>query len=223
MGEVILDVDNIFKSYNNGQNNLEVLKNFSLKVIEKEIITISGQSGCGKSTALNILGTLDKPDSGTVIYKGKDVNKFNEKELSFFRNTKIGFVFQFHHLLYDFTALENASIPIWIKDEPLLKDHILNLFETLDMTDRMNHYPSELSGGERSRVALIRAIINKPSILFADEPTGNLDEKNSIKLVDLLNQINKDYNQSIILTTHNPDIAAIGHRQFILENGFLRK
>ena len=223
MGEVILDVDNIFKSYNNGQNNLEVLKNFSLKVIEKEIITISGQSGCGKSTALNILGTLDKPDSGTVIYKGKDVNKFNEKELSFFRNTKIGFVFQFHHLLYDFTALENVSIPIWIKDEPLLKDNILNLFETLDMADRMNHYPSELSGGERSRVALIRAIINKPSILFADEPTGNLDEKNSIKLVDLLNQINKDYNQTIILTTHNPYIAAIGHRQFILENGYLRK
>ena len=146
MGEVILDVDNIFNSYNNGQSNLEVLKNFSLKVIEKEIITISGQSGCGKSTALNILGTLDKPDSGTVIYKGKDVNKFNEKELSLFRNRKIGFVFQFHHLLYDFTALENFSIPIWIKDEPLLKNHILNLFETLDMADRMNHYPSELSG-----------------------------------------------------------------------------
>ncbi len=223
MGEVILDVDNIFKSYNNGQSNLEVLKNFSIKVIEKEIITISGQSGCGKSTALNILGTLDKPDSGTVIYKGKDVNKFNEKELSLFRNRKIGFVFQFHHLLYDFTALENVSIPIWIKDEPLLKNHILNLFETLDMADRMNHYPSELSGGERSRVALIRAIINKPSILFADEPTGNLDEKNPIKLVDLLQQINKDYNQTIILTTHNPYIAAIGHRQFILENGFLRK
>ena len=223
MGKMILDVNNIYKSYNNGQKNLEVLKNFSLKIIEKEIITISGQSGCGKSTALNILGTLDKPDSGTVLFEGSDINEFDEKELSLFRNTKIGFVFQFHHLLYDFTALENVSIPMWIKNELLSKSHIINLFETLGMADRINHYPNELSGGERSRVALIRAIINKPSILFADEPTGNLDEKNSIKLVDLLHQINRDYNQTILLTTHNPKIAAIGDRQFVLENGQLRK
>ena len=223
MGKMILTVNNICKSYQNGQNNLNVLKDFSLKVSKKEIITISGQSGCGKSTALNILGTLDKPDSGTIHFFGKDINKFDEKELSSFRNTKIGFVFQFHHLLPEFTALENASMPMWIKKEPIMGNYILNLFETLGVVDRMNHYPSELSGGERSRVALIRAIINKPTILFADEPTGNLDEKNSIKLVDLLHQINRDFNQTIILTTHNPNVAAIGHRQFILENGLLHQ
>jgi ABC-type lipoprotein export system ATPase subunit len=221
MGEMILTVNNIFKSYHNGQNKLEVLKDFSLKVSEKEIITISGQSGCGKSTALNILGTLDKPDSGAVLFMGKDINKFDAKELSLFRNTKIGFVFQFHHLLPEFTALENASIPMWIRKKPILDNYVLSLFEALEMMDRINHFPSELSGGERSRVALIRAIINKPAILFADEPTGNLDEKNSIKLVDLLHQINRDFNQTIILTTHNPDVAAIGDRQFILENGLL--
>ena len=223
MGEVILDATNVCKSYHNGQNKLEVLKDFSLNVSEKEIITISGQSGCGKSTALNILGTLDKPDSGAVLFMGKDINKFDEKELSLFRNTKIGFVFQFHHLLPEFTALENASIPMWIRKKPILDNNALNLFEALGMMDRIDHYPSELSGGERSRVALIRAIINKPAILFADEPTGNLDEKNSIKLVDLLHQINRDFNQTIILTTHNPDVAAIGDRQFILENGLLHK
>jgi len=221
MGEMILTVNNVCKSYHNGQNKLEVLKDFSLKVSEKEIITISGQSGCGKSTALNILGTLDKPDSGAVLFMGKDINKFDEKELSLFRNTKIGFVFQFHHLLPEFTALENASIPMWIRKKPILDNYALILFEALGMMERINHYPSELSGGERSRVALIRAIINKPTILFADEPTGNLDEKNSIKLVDLLHQINRDFNQTIILTTHNPGVAAIGDRQFILENGLL--
>ena len=131
MGEMILTVNNVCKSYHNGQNKLEVLKDFSLNVSEKETITISGQSGCGKSTALNILGTLDKPDSGAVLFMGKDINKFDEKELSLFRNTKIGFVFQFHHLLPEFTALENASIPMWIRKKPILDNNALNLFEAL--------------------------------------------------------------------------------------------
>ena len=223
MGKIILDVNDICKSFSYGSNNLEVLKNFTLQLNEKEIITISGQSGCGKSTALNIMGTLDKQDSGTILFEGIDVNKLDENSLANFRNTKIGFVFQFHHLLPELTALENASIPLWIKDELVLENHLIDLFETLGIKDRMNHYPGELSGGERSRVALIRAIINRPSILFADEPTGNLDEKNSKNLVDLLIKINKDFGQSIILTTHNPDIASIGDRQFVLENGSLHE
>ena len=223
MGKIILDVNDVCKTYNYGPNNLEVLKNFTIQLNEKEIITISGQSGCGKSTALNIMGTLDEKDSGTILFEGVDINKLDENSLANFRNTKIGFVFQFHHLLDELTALENASIPLWIKDEPVLECYLIDLFGTLGMKDRMNHYPSELSGGERSRVALIRAIINKPSILFADEPTGNLDEKNSKNLVDLLIKINKDFGQSIILTTHNPDVASIGDRQFILENGALHK
>ena len=221
MGKIILDVNDVCKSYNYGTNNLEVLKNFTLQLGKKEIVTISGQSGCGKSTALNIMGTLDKQDSGTVSFEGIDVNQLDENSLANFRNTKIGFVFQFHHLLPELTALENASIPLWIKGAPLSENYLNDLFETLGIKDRMNHYPSELSGGERSRVALIRAIINRPSILFADEPTGNLDEKNSKILVDLLIKINKDFGQSIILTTHDPDIASIGDRQFILDNGSL--
>ena len=223
MGKIILDVNDVCKSYNYGRNNLEVLKNFTLQLNKKEIVTISGQSGCGKSTALNIMGTLDKQDSGTVSFEGIDVNQLDENSLANFRNTKIGFVFQFHHLLSELTALENASIPLWIKGAPLSENYLNDLFETLGIKDRMNHYPSELSGGERSRVALIRAIINRPSILFADEPTGNLDEKNSKILVDLLIKINKDFGQSIVLTTHNPDIASIGDRQFILDNGSLHE
>ena len=223
MGKIILDVNDVCKSFSYGSNNLEVLKNFTLQLNKKEIITISGQSGCGKSTALNIMGTLDRQDSGTILFEGIDINKLNENSLANFRNTKIGFVFQFHHLLPELTALENASIPLWIKGAPFLENELIDLFETLGIKDRMNHYPSELSGGERSRVALIRAIINRPSILFADEPTGNLDEKNSKNLVDLLIKINKDFGQSIILTTHNPDIASIGDRQFILENGSLHE
>ena len=223
MGKIILDVNDVCKSYNYGTNNLEVLKNFSLQLDKKEIVTISGQSGCGKSTALNIMGTLDKQDSGTVSFEGIDVNQLDENSLANFRNSKVGFVFQFHHLLPELTALENASIPLWIKGAPFSENYLIDLFENLGIKDRMHHYPSELSGGERSRVALIRAIINRPSILFADEPTGNLDEKNSKILVDLLIKINKDFGQSIILTTHNPDIASIGDRQFILDKGSLHE
>ena len=223
MGKIILDVNDVCKSFSYGSNNLEVLKNFTLQLNKKEIITISGQSGCGKSTALNIMGTLDKQDSGTISFEGIDINQLDENSLANFRNTKIGFVFQFHHLLPELTALENASIPLWIKGSPFPENYLIDLFETLGIKDRMNHFPSELSGGERSRVALIRAIINRPSILFADEPTGNLDEKNSKILVDLLIKINKDFGQSIILTTHNPDIASIGDRQFILDNGSLHE
>ena len=223
MGKIILEVNNVCKSYNYGNNNLEVLKNFTIQLNKKEIITISGHSGCGKSTALNIMGTLDRQDSGTILFEGIDINKLDENSLANFRNTKIGFVFQFHHLLPELTALENASIPLWIKGAPFLENDLIDLFETLGINDRMNHYPGELSGGERSRVALIRAIINRPSILFADEPTGNLDEKNSKNLVDLLIKINKNFGQAIVLTTHNPDIASIGDRQFILENGSLHE
>ena len=154
---------------------------------------------------------------------GNDINKLNEEELSLFRNKRIGFVFQFHHLLPEFTALDNVMMPLWISKKEDMEDYAIDLFGTLGIMDRMNHFPSELSGGERSRVALIRAIINKPNVLFADEPTGNLDEKNSIKLVDLLCQINRDFEQTIVLTTHNPDIAEIGNRQYTIENGLLHQ
>ena len=222
MGEVVISARRISKSYENGKNGLQVLNNFSLEAKRGEIITISGQSGCGKSTALNILGTLDSPDIGDINILNQNIQKLNEVKLSYLRNKNIGFVFQFHHLLPDFSAFENVLIPTWIRGNEDMESYAIDLFERLDLINRKNHMPSELSGGERSRVALIRAIINKPALLLADEPTGNLDEKNSVKLIDLLCDINKDLNQTIILTTHNPDVAAIGNKRFVLESGILK-
>ena len=222
MGEVVISARRISKSYGNGKSALQVLNNFSLEAKKGEIITISGQSGCGKSTALNILGTLDSPDMGNINILNQNIQKLNEVKLSYLRNKNIGFVFQFHHLLPDFSAFENVLIPTWIRGNEDMESYAIDLFERLDLVNRKNHMPSELSGGERSRVALIRAIINKPALLLADEPTGNLDEKNSVKLIDLLCDINKNLNQTIILTTHNPDVAAIGNKRFVLESGILK-
>jgi lipoprotein-releasing system ATP-binding protein len=221
MGKMILQAKSVYKTFSNGKNNLSVLKDFSLDVVEGEIITIMGQSGSGKSTALNILGTLDQPDSGTIIIGDKSVHSLKEDELSLLRNRDIGFVFQFHHLLPEFSALENALMPTWINQEKGMENRAKILFEQVGLLDRMDHFPNQLSGGERSRVAVIRSLMNRPKIVLADEPTGNLDEKNANKLIDLLGEINKDFHQAIVLTTHNPDVASIGHRQFSLENGSL--
>ena len=221
MGEMILQAKSICKSYSNGKNQLTVLDNFSLDVAVGEIVTIMGQSGSGKSTALNILGTLDEPDSGELVLDGNPIQFLKEKELATLRNQDIGFVFQFHHLLPEFSALENALMPTWIHHEIGHEELAKSLFEKMGLTERMEHLPSQLSGGERSRVAVIRALMNQPKILLADEPTGNLDEKNANKLIDLLCEINKDFHQAIVLTTHNPQVARIGHKQFTLENGSL--
>ena len=221
MGEMILQAKNICKSYSNGKTQLSVLQNFSLDVEVGEIITIMGQSGSGKSTALNILGTLDHPDSGELILGGKRVHTMEENELAAIRNGDIGFVFQFHHLLPEFTAIENILMPTWINGKEDSKNHALDLIEKMGLSDRKDHFPSQLSGGERSRVAVARALMNQPKLVLADEPTGNLDEKNANKLIDLLSEINKDFQQAIVLTTHNPYVARIGHKKFVLENGSL--
>ncbi len=224
MGKIILDVCKISKSYNNGENDLHVLRDLSLKVCEKEVVTITGKSGSGKSTLLNILGTLDQPDSGEIQIDGLNILRMNNRDLARLRNKKVGFVFQFHHLLSEFTALENVLIPAWIGNyNQNKKDEALYLFEKLDLTSKIDCYPNQLSGGERSRVALLRGIINNPKLLLADEPTGNLDEKNALALIDLIKKINNDFNQSIILTTHNPDVAKLGCSRYDLKNGFLRK
>ncbi len=221
MGEMILQAKNICKSYSNGKTQLSVLQDFSLDVEVGEIITIMGQSGSGKSTALNILGTLDHPDSGELILGGKRVHTVEENELAAIRNGDIGFVFQFHHLLPEFTAIENILMPTWINGKEDSKDHALDLIEKMGLSGRKDHFPSQLSGGERSRVAVARALMNQPKLILADEPTGNLDEKNANKLIDLLSEINKDFQQAIVLTTHNPYVAQIGHKKFVLENGSL--
>ena len=221
MGKIVLKAKMICKSYFSGEDKLKVLNNFSIDVKRKEIVTISGQSGSGKSTALNILGTLDKADSGKLEIMNQDIFKLAGKEISRMRNTDIGFMFQFHHLLPEFTALENVLIPSWINNNTSKTVYAKELFDFLGIYDRMNYLPSQLSGGERSRIALVRAIINRPNILFADEPTGNLDKKNAFKLIDLLCKINEEFSQTIILTTHNPDVALIGNQKYTLDNGCL--
>jgi len=221
MGEIILQAKNIDKSFSNGKTKLSVLKDFSLDVNVGQIITIMGQSGSGKTTALNILGTLDQADAGELSINGKQVHDMNETELSTIRNRDIGFVFQFHHLLPEFSAIENILMPTWINGADDRRDRALDLIEKMGLSERKDHFPSQLSGGERSRVAVARALMNKPKLVLADEPTGNLDEKNANKLIDLLGKINKDFHQAIVLTTHNPKIARIGHKQFFLENGSL--
>ena len=221
MGKIVLKAKMICKSYFSGEDKLKVLNNFSIDVKRKEIVTISGQSGSGKSTALNILGTLDKADSGKLEIMNQDIFKLAGEEISRMRNTDIGFMFQFHHLLPEFTALENVLIPSWINNNTSKIVYAKELFDFLGIYDKMNYLPSQLSGGERSRIALVRAIINRPNILFADEPTGNLDKKNAFKLIDLLCKINKEFSQTIILTTHNPDVALIGNQKYTLDNGCL--
>ena len=221
MGEIILQAKNIDKSFSNGKTKLSVLKDFSLDVNVGQIITIMGQSGSGKTTALNILGTLDQADAGELSINGTQIHDMNETELSTIRNRDIGFVFQFHHLLPEFSAIENILMPTWINGADDRRDRALDLIEKMGLSERKDHFPSQLSGGERSRVAVVRALMNKPKLVLADEPTGNLDEKNANKLIDLLGKINKDFHQAIVLTTHNPKIARIGHKQFLLENGSL--
>ncbi|NQU28547.1 MAG: ABC transporter ATP-binding protein [Candidatus Marinimicrobia bacterium] len=220
---MILQAENIVKTYTNGVKRLTVLDGVNLSIGAGDIITIMGPSGSGKSTLLNILGTLDNPTSGTVVIDGNDISAMPDKDISVLRNNYIGFVFQFHHLLPEFTALENILIPLMISGiaKPD-RSRALDLLDYVGLTERMDHYPSELSGGERSRIAVLRALINQPRIIFADEPTGNLDEYNASKLIELLKKINTDFEHSIILTTHNPVVAQIGNINLTLEAGKIK-
>lgn len=224
MGEVVIKATSISKSYDNGDSLLKVLDRISMEITPGEIVTIMGQSGAGKSTLLHILGTLDSPDKGTVKISGIDVNKCSKKKLSLIRNQEIGFIFQNHHLIPELTVLENILVPTLIigsnKDSIKYADFLLDF---VGLTSKKYMYPNQLSGGERSRVATLRAVINKPSIIFADEPTGNLDKLNSLLLIKLFLKINKDFEQSIVISTHNPDVAAIGNNKLILENSVIRE
>ena len=223
MDKMILEAKDLIKSYVNGNNKLKVLDGIDIKLEEGKIVTIMGKSGSGKSTLLNILSTLDSIDEGTISINGNDINYYTDDDISYMRNSYIGFVFQFHHLLPDFTVLENILMPSWINKKISKKGRALELLDLLGLIMIKDKYPLELSGGERQRVAVLRALINNPKILFADEPTGNLDEKNALILVDLFRQINRDYNVTILLTTHNPDVAAIGDVRYELKSGIIKK
>lgn len=197
---------NIKKSF----GTVEVLKGVNFTLDTPQLVAIVGKSGSGKSTFLQILGTLDRPDSGTVELLGKDVLTMNQKSLANIRNQDIGFIFQFHHLLAEFTALENVCIPYYITNQPTAKAEARagELLDYLGLSHRLTHKPKELSGGEQQRVAVARALMMKPKILLADEPTGNLDSQASEDLLKIFRQLNDDFDQSIIMVTHNNELAS---------------
>lgn len=215
----MISVENIFKSY----GHLEVLKGISLGIDKAEIISIVGASGAGKSTLLHIMGTLDRPDSGTVIINDKNISTLSEKKLSAFRNKEIGFVFQFHHLLPEFTAIENICIPAYIAGESKKAANLKaeKLLEYLQLSDRKEHKPSALSGGEQQRVAVARALINNPSVVLADEPSGNLDSASSLELHNLFLKLREEFNQTFVIVTHNKDLAAMSDKQVLISDGLI--
>lgn len=213
----MLKASNINKSY----GNLQVLKDVSLEVGKGEVVSIVGASGAGKSTLLHILGTLDSSDSGSYLINDKSVFDLNEKELDSFRNEEIGFIFQFHHLLPEFSALENVCIPAYIKGVSVkeAESRAKELISFLGLKDRIHHKPSELSGGEQQRIAVARALMNKPSIIMADEPSGNLDSESSEELHKLFFDLRKEFNQTFIIVTHNQDLADMSDRKLVMKDG----
>ncbi|WP_180268542.1 ABC transporter ATP-binding protein [Sphingobacterium sp. 1.A.4] len=215
----MLQANNIFKSY----GDLEILKGVSVSVKKGEIVSIVGASGAGKSTLLHIIGTLDKPDRGTIMLEGQDVFSLSEKQLSDFRNKHIGFVFQFHHLLPEFTALENVCIPGYIagKDRKTVEQKGLELLEILGVKHRANHKPSAMSGGEQQRVSVARALINDPTLVLADEPSGNLDSENATALHQLFFDLRDKMQQTFIIVTHNEELARISDRTIHMRDGLI--
>ena len=218
---MILQAINLTKSFQNGEKVLSVLDKVSIEINKRDFITIMGESGAGKSTLLNILGTLDVATSGSLIINKENINDLSQDQLAELRNKYFGFVFQFHHLLPDFTAFENVLIPNQIAGDDGDDKKAVELLGYIGLENRMDHFPSQLSGGERLRVAVVRALMNNPKLLLADEPTGNLDIGNSIKLMKLFQRINKDFDLTLIITTHNPKVALIGTKQYTLEDGEL--
>ncbi|MDP7567551.1 MAG: ABC transporter ATP-binding protein [Flavobacteriales bacterium] len=201
--------------------NLEVLKGVDLQIKKGEFVSIVGASGAGKTTLLQLLGTLDNIQSGTLKIRGKELNTLSQKELAQFRNQEIGFVFQFHNLLNEFTALENVCLPSYINgtNKKEAEQKGLELLELLGLKDRAEHKPDELSGGEQQRVAVARALINSPSILLADEPSGNLDSKNADDLHQLFLKLNTELEQTFVVITHNSKLADLAHRKLEMKDG----
>jgi len=219
---MILSAKGIHKSFKNGNTVLTVLQDLNISVKKQEIVTIMGPSGCGKSTLLNILGTLDKPDTGQLFINNQNVAELSDNNLAKLRNQHLGFVFQFHHLLPEFTAFENVLIPSMLaKQKTNFEKRAIELFSYLGLSGRRDHFPSQLSGGERVRVAVLRALINEPDVVLADEPTGNLDVANAGKLIEVCHRICEDFEQAMVITTHNPDVARIGNSHWNLEQGQL--
>ena len=213
----MIKVEHLYKSF----GNLEVLKDVNLHVKKGEVVSIVGASGAGKTTLLQIIGTLENFDKGKVFIDGTDIQKLSGNTLSNFRNRHIGFVFQFHHLLPEFTALENVCMPALIQGRSMkeVEPEAMQLLDFLKLTERATHKPSELSGGEQQRVAVARSLINHPSVILADEPSGNLDSVNAKELHQLFFDLRDKYNQTFIIVTHNEELAQMADRKIIIKDG----
>ncbi len=213
----MITATNINKSY----GDLHVLKDVSLGIEQGEVVSVVGPSGAGKTTLLQILGTLDRPDSGTLLYGDREVSKLKEKELARFRNEHIGFVFQAHHLLPEFTALENVCIPALIRGIPMKEasERALELLTFMRVDNRASHKPQAMSGGEQQRVAVARALMNKPMAVLADEPSGNLDSQHARELHELFFRLREQYNQTFVIVTHNEELAAMADRKITIIDG----
>ena len=216
---MIVDIKKLTKTFSDGSRKLHVLKDINLQIDKGSIITIKGPSGSGKSTLLSIIGTLDNADSGELLINGISIQE--NTNIDKLRNKSIGFVFQFHNLISELTLEENVSLPKMIANEQLDKDELIELFEYFDLKDRMNSFPNDLSGGEKQRVAVMRAVINNPSIIIADEPTGNLDKENALKMMSLFQKLNTEKKLTIIIATHDEDVFNIGHKKYQLVDGYL--
>ena len=213
----MIELQNIYKSF----NQVCVLDDINFKVKKNEIIAIEGSSGAGKTTLLKIIGKIEKPDTGNIIFKEKNITKLDSKNLQKFRNNNIGFVFQFHHLMPEFTALENICMPALLgnKDKIETKKKAIELMNFLNIEKKQNSYPDFISGGEKQRVAIARALINNPDLILADEPSGNLDTRQSMEIYNLFNSLRKEFNQTFIIVTHDKELSNMSDKKIILKDG----
>lgn len=221
--DVIVECVDLKKAYILGEVKVDALRGINMKIKRGEMISIMGPSGCGKTTLLNIIGSLDSPTSGKVFLEGRDISNANEKELTKIRRKSVGFIFQFYNLLPVLTAFENVELPLLISGVPkkIRQTRTMELLEKVDLLERKDHKPDELSGGERQRVAIARSLANKPSILLADEPTGDLDTETGFTILNLLKEVNKTENQTLVLVTHDASIARQSNRIFHIKDGMI--
>jgi lipoprotein-releasing system ATP-binding protein len=221
--EILLEAKNLVKDYKEGKIVTSVLKGVNLSIQENELVSVVGSSGSGKSTLLHILGTLDTPTSGEVLFRGDDLSKLSQKKLSEFRSKNLGFVYQFHHLLSDFTAYENVAIPLMINNcnKKEIEERVKYCLDKVGLYNRAKHKSSELSGGERQRIAIARAIVNNPSIILADEPTGNLDHKTAMNVFDLLLELREQNKCSLVVVTHDNELASRFDRKIMMKDGII--